>query len=72
LRLQRGRAALVEGMNRVAHALVGTAEVARHVGRRLPLGTGQEPLAATDRKGGRGPETGLQGSPLVRRERAHK
>jgi len=71
LRLQRERAALVEGLKRVAHALVGTAEGARNVGSRLPRGTGEEPLAATDRHGGRGPAPGLQGSSLVRRERAH-
>src|SRR4029453_9303 len=39
--------------------------------RRLALGTGEEALAAADGKGGRGPEPGLPGGPLVRRERVY-
>lgn len=62
----------MEGMNDVAHRLIGTAEAASNGGRRLALGTGQEDLAAAYGKGGRGPEPGLQGGPLVRRERAYK
>src|SRR5712691_2137256 len=59
-------------MNGIAHRLVGAVQVACNGGRRLPLGTGEEDRAAAYRKGGRRPEPGLQGSPLVRRERAHK
>jgi len=70
--LQHGETALVEGMNDVAHGLIGTAEAASNHGRRLALGTGQKHLAAAYGKGGRGPQTGLERSPLVRRERAHK
>ena len=70
--LQHREAALVEGMNRVADGLIGAAQVVRNRGSRLALGTGEEDLAAAYRKGGRGPEPGLQGCPLVRRERAYK
>jgi hypothetical protein len=59
-------------MNSVAYALVGAVQGACNRSCWLPLGTGEEYLAATYGKGGRGPETGLKGSPLVRRERAHK
>jgi hypothetical protein len=59
-------------MQRVADGLIGAAQLARNPGGRLALGTGEEELAAADGKGGRGPETGLQGCPLVRRERAYK
>ena len=59
-------------MNSVAYGLVSAVQGACNRSRWLPLGTGEEYLAATYRKGGRGPETGLEGSPLVRRERAHK
>src|SRR5262245_23461116 len=59
-------------MKSVAHSLIGAAQIARNCGRRLPLGTGKEDLAAAHGKGGRRPETGLQGCPLVRRERAYK
>ena len=59
-------------MKSVAHRLIGAAQLARNGGRRLPLGTGKEDLAAAHGKGGRRPETGLQGGPLVRRERAYK
>jgi len=62
----------MEGMNDMAHGLIGAAEAASHRGRRLALSTGKEDLAAAYWKGGRRPETGLQRSPLVRRERAHK
>jgi hypothetical protein len=72
LRLQRSETALVKCMQRMAHGLIGAAQIVRHGGRRLALGTGEEDLTATDRKGGRGPETGLQRGPLVRRERAYK
>ena len=66
------KAALVQGMHGMAHRLVGAVQVTCHGGGRLPLGTGEEDLAAADGKGGRGPETGLQCCPLVRRERAYK
>src|SRR5439155_22490137 len=59
-------------MNGVAYGLIGAAKVAGNRGGGLALGTGEEYLTTTDRTGGRGPEPGLQGSPLVRRERAHK
>src|SRR5438876_336165 len=59
-------------MNGVAYGLIGAAKVACNRGGGLALGTGEEYLTTTDRTGGRGPEPGLQGSPLVRRERAHK
>jgi hypothetical protein len=59
-------------MHSVADSLSGATQVVRHCGGRLALGTGEEPLAAAYGKGGRGPETGLQGGPLVRRERAYK
>src|SRR5262245_49498108 len=59
-------------MKSVAHSLIGAAQIARNCGRRLPLGTGKEDLAAAHGKGGRRPETGLQGCTLVRRERAYK
>ena len=70
--LQHRETALMKRMNGIAYGLVGAAQVARHRGRWLPLGTGEEDLAAPDGKGGRGPEPGLQGCPLVRREQAHK
>jgi hypothetical protein len=57
--LQRRETALVEGMDGVADGLVGAAQVVRNRRGRLPLGTGQEDLAAAYGKGGRGPETGL-------------
>jgi hypothetical protein len=63
---------LVEGMQRVAHGLLGAAQVVCNRGGRLALGTGEEELAAAYGKGGRGPETGRQGGPLVRRERAYQ
>ena len=69
--LQHREAALVEGMNRIADGLIGAAQVVRKRGGRLALGTGKEDLAAADGQGGRGPEPGLQGCPLVRRERAY-
>jgi hypothetical protein len=72
LRPQRRKTALMERMNGVAHALVGAAEGTRNGGGRLPFGTGEEHLAAAYRKGGRGPETGLQSCPLVRHEQAYK
>jgi len=59
-------------MNRVPDGLIGAAQLARNPGCRLALGTGEEDLTATDGKGGRGPETGLESCPLVRRERAYK
>ena len=59
LRLEHGEATLVKRMNGVAHGLVGATQMARNRGRRLPLGTGEEYLAAAYCKGGRGPETGL-------------
>jgi hypothetical protein len=70
--LEHGETAMMEGMNDVAHGLIGTAEAASNRSRRLALGTGEEDLAAAYGKGGQRPETGLQGCPLVRRERAHK
>ena len=70
--LEHGETALMEGMNDVAHGLIGAAEAASNRGGRLAFGTGEEDLAAADGKGGRGPEPGLQGAPLVRRERAYK
>jgi hypothetical protein len=70
--LEHSEAALVNRMNGVAHGLVGAAQVAGNRGGRLPLGTGEEYLAAAYGKSGRRPEIGLQGCPLVRRERAHK
>ena len=71
MRLQRREAALMERMQGVAHGLIGAAQVVRKRRGQLALGTGEEALAAAYRKGGRGPETGLQGCPLVRRERAY-
>jgi hypothetical protein len=70
--LQRRKTARVEGMNGIAHRLVGAVQMACNRGRRRPLGTGAEDLAAAYGQGGRGPESGLQGGPLVRRERAYK
>ena len=58
-------------MQHVAHRLIGAAQGVRNRGGRLALGTGEEDLAPTYRKGGRGPEAGLQACPLVRRERAY-
>jgi hypothetical protein len=69
--VQHREPALVEGMNRVAYGLVGTGQRPGKCGGRLALGTGEEDLAASYRKGGRGPATGLERSPLVRRERAY-
>jgi hypothetical protein len=46
-------------MQRIAHGLVGATQIVRNGGRRLALGIGEEDLTATDRQGGRGPETGL-------------
>jgi hypothetical protein len=46
-------------MNRIAHGLIGAAQVVGNGSRRLAFGTGEEDLAAADRQGGRGPETGL-------------
>src|SRR5215471_17950271 len=59
-------------MNGIADGLIGATQVVRNRGGRLDLGTGEEDLTAADRKGGRGPEPGLQCGPLVRRERAYK
>ena len=70
--LEHGEAAMLKGMNDIAHGLIGAAEAASNRGSQLALGTGKEHLAAAYGKGGRGPETGLQRCPLVRRERAHK
>ena len=62
----------MKGMKDIAHGLIGAAEAASNRRRRLALGTGEQDLAAADGKGGRRPATGLQGCPLVRRERAYK
>jgi hypothetical protein len=62
----------MEGMNDIAHGLIGAAEAASNRSGRLAFGTGEEDLAAAYGKGGRGPETGLESCPLVRRERAYK
>ena len=70
--LQHREAALMKRMKGVADSLIGAAQLSRNRGRRVPLGTGEEDLAAAHRTGGRGPETGLQDGPLVRRERAYK
>ena len=70
--LEHGEAAMMKGMNDIAHRLIGAAEAASNRGRRLALGTGEQDLAPAYGKGGRRPETGLQGGPLVRRERAYK
>jgi hypothetical protein len=59
LRPQHRETALVEGMNDVAHRLVGATELARNCGGQLALGTGEQYLTAAHRKRGRGPETGL-------------
>jgi hypothetical protein len=72
LGLQHREAALVKRMNGVAHRLIGAAQVVCNRGGRLGFDTGEENLAAAYGKGGRGPETGLHGCPLVRRERAYK
>jgi hypothetical protein len=56
----------------MADGLIGATQLVCHRGRRLALGTGEEHLAAAYGKGGRGAKTGLQGGPLVRRERAYK
>jgi hypothetical protein len=69
--LEHRETALMEGMHDVAPGLIGAAEAASNRGRWLALGTGEEELAAAYGKGGRGPESGLQGGPLVRRERAY-
>ena len=71
MRLQRGETALVDRMKRVADGLIGAAQVVRNRCGRLTLGTGKEDLAAAYGKGGRGPETGLESCPLVRRERVY-
>jgi len=70
--LEHGETTLMEGMKDVPHGLIGAAETASNRSRQLALGTGEEALAAADGKGGRGPESSLQGGPLVRRERAYK
>jgi hypothetical protein len=62
----------MQGMNDIAHGLISAAEAASNHGRRLALGTGEQDLAPAYGKGGRRPETGLQGGSLVRRERAYK
>ena len=71
-RMEHRETALVEGMNGIADRWVGTVQLPGNRGGRLAFGTGEKDLATTDGKGGRGPETGLQGDPLVRRERAYK
>ena len=71
MRLQRYETALVERMQRVADGLLGTAQVVGNRGGHLALGTGEQDLAAAHGKGGRRPETGLQGCPLVRHKRAY-
>ena len=71
MRLQRREAALVERMQSVADGLIRAAEVVRNRRRRLTLGTGEEDLTTAYSKGGRGPESGLEGCPLVRHERAY-
>ena len=50
----------MEGVNSIADGLVGAVQGAGNGGRGLPLGTGEEDLAAAYRKGGRRPETGLE------------
>jgi hypothetical protein len=72
LRLEHGEATPMERMNGVAYGLVGTVQLMGNWSGRLALGTGKKNLAAPDGKGGRGPQTGLQSGPLVRRERAYK
>jgi hypothetical protein len=59
LGLQRREATLVERMQRVAHRLIGAAQVVRNGRGGLLLGTGEEDLATAYGKGGRGPEPGL-------------
>ena len=71
MRLKHRETALVEGMQRVAHGLIGAAQVVRNRRGRLALGTGEEDLTTAYSKGGRGPESGLEGCPLVRHERAY-
>jgi hypothetical protein len=71
LRPQRGKPTLVERMHRVADGLLGAAQIVGNRRGSLALGTGEQDLAAAHGKGGRRPETGLQGGPLVRQERAY-
>jgi len=70
--LEHRAAAWVQRLHGLADRLSGATPVVCHRGGRLPLGTGEEPLAPADGTGGRGPEPGLHGCPLVRRERAYK
>jgi hypothetical protein len=71
LRLQHRETALVERMNDVADGLLGTTQVVGNRGGHLALGTGEQDLAAAHGKGGRRPEPGLEGGPLVRQKRAY-
>ena len=70
--LEHSEAAMMKGMHDIAHGLIGAAEAASNRGRRLALGTGEKDLAPAYGTGGRRPEPGLHGCPLVRRERAYK
>jgi hypothetical protein len=70
-RRQRGEAAWLTGMHGVAHGLVGAVQLAGTGGGGRPRGPGEEERATAYGTGGRRAETGLQGGPLVRRERAH-
>jgi hypothetical protein len=70
--LEPGETTRMERLHDIAHRLSGAAEAVRNRGRWLAFGTGAEALAAAYGKGRRGPEPGLQGGPLVRRERAYQ
>ena len=59
-------------MKSVAYGLIGAAKLAGNRGGGLAFGAGEADLAAPYGTGGRGPETGFQGRPCVRRERAYK
>jgi hypothetical protein len=71
LRLQGSKTALVACLERVADGRLGAAQSLGNPSGRLALGTGEQDLAAAYSKGGRRPETGLQGGPLVRQEWAY-
>ena len=65
---RRGVRARREGLEHGETAMISTSAERS----RLALGTGEKDLAAAYGTGGRRPEPGLHGCPLVRRERAYK
>jgi hypothetical protein len=71
LGVPRGGPSGLKGMDRMAHALRGAAQLLGDLGRALPAPTGQQHLAASQGKGVRGTEPGCQLLALLGRSRAN-